>query len=350
MRPANATLTIALAALSITAAARAAETDALTSASMSAVAGRSSVPDWVLVQPPNEGCVHASNRTRQRYAEDFFLPSGEDQRLNRLVVTGVYEFSNEPPQEDAFDLQVYGQWFGSDLPDMRHAPICTLTDLTPFFRVPTGRIVNGLEVYELTYYLGDSCVMPANESYWLELVDADGVRGDSFAWECGQLDRAHGMPGSAVSVPAGEQPWYPSQADYSILLDGADASGPAAITGRVRGAAGTLARCINTRSAQQLDIVLDEHEKTTWDCTAAGLQVSRDDVVVQLLFAVVTTPNDIVGAATGEQGERVHCINTQSGQVVEPPLGTESDWDCTSAGFLAQAGDLMIHARVGVVD
>ncbi|MEO0424319.1 MAG: hypothetical protein AAF184_18420 [Pseudomonadota bacterium] len=344
------TIAAALACLGLLVSATGAATDGSRVAVASGSLGTSRA---LLRQSPNGGCVDVSNHHRQQYAEDFVLPRGEDQRLDRLVVTGVYEFNNLPPTHDAYTLQVMGQWFGSELPDTRHPPLCTFDDQRPFFRVPTGRIVNGLEVYELTYYFDEACVLPANQTYWLEVVDANGQRGDSFAWECADPDQERGLAGSAVAnatSPIKGREWIASSAGFSIALDATDASDPTPITSRVRGIAGARARCINATREQVLDIPLGADRKTMWNCTAAGLEAAAGDVIVQFMFGVVTAPDDIAGATTGELGETVQCINQTSGQISAVPPSDDAAWSCTGSGFLAQAGDDMVYMRVGVAE
>ncbi len=118
--------------------------------------------------------------------------------------------------------------------------------------------------------------------------------------------------------------------------------------GTVTGVAFNKAICLNQASG---DVVGGFLVGSGWDCLEGGLEVFRGDRVVQWAEGEAVSA-EVGGAAFGLDGGRgaARCLNLTTGQSVLIHFEEETSWDCSAAGLEVVPGDqirLAIRGRAG---
>ena len=226
----------------------------------------------LLDQLPNGSCLIVSDAAISQVAADNFVVSAAtDQSLTQLVFTGGYLFANIPPASDLFEVNLYLDDAG--LPGA--TAVCNQSGVVPTSRTATGRDVGGFDVFELVLDLDGSCVVSPGSTYWIEIYDSE-LSGDSFSWECGDIDPVNGVSGSAFATTVPGSNWMAQSNEFAITIVSADAGGEP-IGGSVTGLSVNGVVCWNQTTGQQ---ILAPTSDTSWDCDALGLVASPGDTVI----------------------------------------------------------------------
>ena len=175
----------------------------------------------VLDQEPAGNCVVISDQGYpSSRAENFVLHTLDDAVLSRIQFSGGFLYSNGIPPlgSDVFEVRVYEAALAPpSLPQPNPVPDCTQTGITPSSRVDTLRNLGIWDLFEFTLELDRGCVLEAGKTYWVEIFES-GTTSDLFAWECGQLDTANGIPGATSALQAPGTTWVAQGLDAAIKL------------------------------------------------------------------------------------------------------------------------------------
>ncbi len=168
----------------------------------------------LLIQPPNATCAQNSDvESGFSHAEQFLLDQTLTDPIVRVDFTGAYLFGNNVPPlgSDRFSLLLH-----DDAGGLPGAVVCANTGLVPTARIDTGRNIGSFDLFEFRVNLTIPC-QPAIGTYWLEVFE-ETVIGDEFAWECGDLDPVHGVPGSAAAAEVPGVNWFSEGFDHSLII------------------------------------------------------------------------------------------------------------------------------------
>ena len=175
----------------------------------------------ILDQQPAGNCVIiADEGYPSSRAENFVLQTLDDVVLSRIQLNGAFLYSNAVPPfgSEIFDIHVYeAAVLPPNLPQPTPVPGCSQTGLSPSSRVDTLNNLGLWDLFEFTFDLNSNCVLQAGQTYWLEIFESSN-NSDFFAWECGLVDTANGIPGGAHALQSPGTSWISQNLDVAIKL------------------------------------------------------------------------------------------------------------------------------------
>ncbi len=175
----------------------------------------------ILDQQPAGNCVIiADEGYPSSRAENFVLQTLDDMVLSRIQLNGAFLYSNAAPPfgSEIFDINVYeAAVMSPNLPQPTPVPGCSQAGLSPSSRVDTLNNLGLWDLFEFTFDLNSNCVLQAGQTYWLEIFESSN-NSDFFAWECGLVDTANGIPGGAHALQSPGTSWISQNLDVAIKL------------------------------------------------------------------------------------------------------------------------------------